>query len=469
VRFLAATIILAAAFAVYAATCFPYTYRSMEADGLWLSTWDFWRLKLSYPPALSLWLTDFILQWFGTPAVGASIHSVLLVCAAVMADAWLVRLFPTRKALGWAAMLPVLFIGYFCTFEVHMAVEMMFLFAMLLTHSHIGNGKARLLFTFVALPLGYTLVSMPLLAMTLAGMMLAEFLSFRSRNGKIEAAGFALLYAIPVVYSEQVAFIPFERRYTYFGSYFHTINSQEIHNAEKYRSYITLANEEKWNELLYKRGCKDTAQKGDGLSLRFALLAESELGTLPDNIFQYPITQEEHFLFPHVREYVTTQFNRLFYLHLGVYDEAFHQAQEFSLLQFNGCCVSSLRQMTEYSILEGEWEVADKYLRILEKTSCHADFIAEKRKEMEEAKKTFKREIPLRADNFVGGYPLPFEMLRLYRYYNGGAYAKKMLDYTLCSFMLRMDKQRFLQVYKWNSIYSDDKLPETYRQFLKQE
>ena len=467
VRFIAVTVALAMCFAIYAAINYPYTYMSMEADGMWLSTRDFWQLKLSYPPAFTLWLTDFMLQWFGKPSVAATLHAILLACPAILADIWLTRLFPTRKAFGWFALLPALFIGYFCTFEVHTAVEATFAFTLLLAHSYIRNGKARLLYSFVSLPLGYMLAPMPMLAMMLVGMMLTEWKLFGSRNWRAQLAGFAVLYAMPIVYSEQVAFVPFQRRYTSFGSYFHPINSSAVQNAEKYRSYIILANEGKWNELLYSRGCQDAAQKGDGLALRFALLAESELGTLPDNIFNYPITQEDHFLFPHVREYVTTQFNRLFYLHLGIYDEAFHQAQEFGLLQFNGCCFSSIRQMTEYSIMEGEWEMADKYLRILEKTSCHGDYIAEKCEEMAKAKKTFTRQVPLRADNFVGGYPLPFEMLRLFRYYNGGPYAKKILDYALLSFMLREDRPRFGAACKWGSIYTEDNLPGTYRNFLQ--
>lgn len=467
-RFYAAAFLLSALFALFTASHFPYTYRSMEADGLWLLTHDFWMQKLATPPSLTLWLTDYLLQWFGTPCLAAVCHATVLFLLTIFAHIWLLRLFPIRKAIGWIALLPGAIIVGYCTLEFHMFLETMFLFALLVAHTFIRHTRLRLLFTLLMLPIGYTLMSMPLLGMMLAGMITAEWKHFKTRNWLYSMiTGYAILYLLPIVYSATVAFVPFERRYTCFNSYFQPINSKAVKDLERMRSYITLANEGKWSELLYTHHCKDEAQRGDAIALRFALLAESELGSLPENLPYYPISEEEQFYFPHIREYMTTQFNRLFYEHLGVYDEAFHQSQEFGLLQFNGICFSSLRQMTEYSIREGEWEVADKYLKILEKSSCHAKFIAEKRQEMAQAKKTFKRSIPLRADNFVGGYPLPYEMLRLCRYYKGGPYGKKMLDYTLCSFLLRGDKHSFLQIYKWHGYYTDKNLPETYKTFLQ--
>lgn len=467
--FVAVAMLLAVLLAAYTAIRFPYTCRSMEGDALWLFTWDFWRLKLSTPPALTLWLTDYLLQWFATPAVGATLISLPLFLAALCAHAWLLRLFPMRQVCGWLALLPVVVVGYWCTLELHMALELLFLFALLAVHARLRNAIVRLVFSFLVLPVGYTLMSMPMLGIMLAGMMLAEWRVYSSRNWRVQVLGFAVLYLIPIAYSANVTFVPFGKRYTTFSTYFKPLHSQEVAEMERLRSYIILGSENRWEELLYAHHCQAAAQRGDGLALRFALLAESELGTLPQNIQYYPIMQEESFLFPHEREYATTQFNRLFYGCLGVYDEAFHQAQEFGLLQFNGICFQSLRQMVEYSIREGEWEVAEKYLGVLARSSRHGKFIAEKRKEMEQARSTFKRDIPLRADNFVGGYPLPYEMLRLCRYYNERSpRCKKMLDYALCSFLLRGDRNSFRQIVAWHGFYNEQNLPDVYRAFLKE-
>ena len=133
----------------------------------------------------------------------------------------------------------------------------------------------------------------------------------------------------------------------------------------------------------------------------------------------------------------------------------------------NGDCFSSLRQMVDYSIEEGEWEIAEKYLHILSKSSCHKDFVDERRAVMETAKKSFAKEIPLRADNFVGGYFLPVEMLRLARYYGDESQRKKMVDYAICSYLLRGDVNSFLIAVRAFDIYKEKELPRAYRFFLE--
>ena len=122
--------------------------------------------------------------------------------------------------------------------------------------------------------------------------------------------------------------------------------------------------------------------------------------------------------------------------------------------------------MVDYSIEEGDWEVADKYLQILSKSSCHKDFVEERRAKMEEAKKSFNKDIQLRADNFVGGYPLPVEMLRLARYYQDESQRKKMLDYAICSYILRGDANSFMIATQAFDIYKDKELPKAYKEFF---
>ena len=50
---------------------------------------------------------------------------------------------------------------------------------------------------------------------------------------------------------------------------------------------------------------------------------------------------------------------------------------------------------------------------------------------------------------------MPIEMLRLARYYGNCPQQKKMLDYVICSYMLRGDAERFLIATKAFDIYKD--------------
>ena len=177
----------------------------------------------------------------------------------------------------------------------------------------------------------------------------------------------------------------------------------------------------------------------------------------------YPL----NFFYPHQTEYIASQFNRLFYLNLGVFDEAFHQAEEYGLLQRNGVCFSSLRQMVDYSIEEGDFETSEKYLQILSRSSCHKGFVKERRERIQKTKSGNSKSIPLRADNFVGGFPLPIEMLRLARYYQDSPHRKQMVDYAICSYLLRGDAEKFIIATKAFNRYKDQELPKAYQEFLE--
>ena len=84
---------------------------------------------------------------------------------------------------------------------------------------------------------------------------------------------------------------------------------------------------------------------------------------------------------------------------------------------------------------------------------------------MQEAKQKPSRNIPLRADNFVGGYPLPVEMLRLARYYKDSPQRMKMIDYAICSYILRGDANSFLIALDAFNAYTGKKLPRAYQTY----
>ena len=86
---------------------------------------------------------------------------------------------------------------------------------------------------------------------------------------------------------------------------------------------------------------------------------------------------------------------------------------------------------------------------------------------MDNAKKNFNKNIALRADNFVGGYPLPVEMLRLERYYKDSPNRKKMIDYALCVYIIRGDINSFMIALNSFDIYKDKELPKAYRIFIE--
>lgn len=445
-------------FAIYTATKFPYTYITMEGDDFWLPTQDFWQLKLATLPAVAQWLADFLMQFYGSPFVAASIGALVLGLVGLLA----------KRTLSWLALLPPVVLGFFCTFSLSFQLQWLFFF-LLLNPFFIKGFNGRLLWSLLCIPMGFFLMRTPLLALLVVVQAALAFKDFGAKKCACWLAPLALLGVAPLVYSQQVAFIPFEERYTAFGTYFDPLTSHYNSDGEYVKKLVCLANEERWEDILYKEHIKGDACRGNSVALRYALLAESALGTLPENLFDYPIREENQFYYQHETEYVASQFNRLFYLNLGIYDEAYHHAQEYGLLQSGGNCFASLRQMADYSIEEGDFETAEKLLEVLSKSCCHKTFVEERRKKLSIRKSSnaHVKPIPLRADNFVGGFPLPIEMLRLARYYGSCPQQKKMLDYVICSYMLRGDTERFLIATKAFDIYKNRELPKAYREFME--
>ena len=481
VRFSLVLLALVLLFFGYTATQFPCTYIMMEGDDFWVLTWDFWQLKLSTLPAFTMWLTDFLTQFYGSPYVGAGITASVLGLTGLLAYQVLYVLTNKgaagRKAslLRWLALLPPILLGYFSPFILSFQLQWLFFFALALVFLYIPALWGKVICAVLCVPLGFLLMRTPqlcLLQLLFAAVMYKEHYCTEGAGGRWKAVGTGVLLllascSLPLIYSQQFAFIPFSQRYTVWGGHAGLLTGRKSHESEFIRRMICLADEQRWEDLLYRARAKQEARRGNATALRFALLAESALGTLPENLFDYPINDENLFLYRHEQNYVALQFNRLFYLNLGVFDEAFHHAQEFSLLQSNGTCFSSLRQMVEYSLREGEWEVAEKFLNILSKSSCHSRFVSEKRGEMAALRQKHRDEVPLRADNLVGGWPLPVEMLRLERYYGNSPHRKQMIDYAICCYMLRGDARSFLTVINSVDLYKGKELPRAYREFLE--
>jgi hypothetical protein len=452
-------------FVIYTVTKFPYTYITMEGDDFWVLTKDYWQLKLAILPAFTNWFADFLMQFYRSPYIAATIQALVLGMIGVLAHAVLMKLLGNKLGLCWLALLPPVLLAFYCTFSLSFQLQCLFFVALLLIYISLKSFKWRLLCGLLCVPLGFLLMRAPLLAILIVAQALSNREKLKHSIGG-GLAGAVLLAITPLAYSQQIAFIPFEERYTEWGTYFDPLTSKYNQDGEYIKKCVCLANEGRWKDLLYKEHIRSDAQRGKAASLRYALLAESALGTLPENISYYPIQDESQFLFQHEQNAVAQQFNRLFYQNLGIYDEAFHQAQEYGLLMPNGNCFSSLRQLVDYSIEEGEWDIAEKFLQVLSKSSCHKDFVEGRKERIQKSKSRNSKSIPLRADNFVGGFPLPIEMLRLARYYQDSPHRKKMVDYAICSYLLRGDAEKFIIATKAFDIYKDQELPKAYKEFL---
>lgn len=254
--------------------------------------------------------------------------------------------------------------------------------------------------------------------------------------------------------------------------------SEKMNQEAQVCNYVLLADDKKWDELL--QALRDDENMDTPLGMRYALLAESALGRLPDALFRYPVRSADDLLFRGDRSPLCCQFNRQFYENLGVYDEAFHQAMEYGVKQKGGCCLSTLRHLTDYALAEGDWKVADKYLAVLDEAWLQGDFVKERRAKMKEVKASQQLpdgnpklgsdpdlgfDKPLRGEAFVGLYPLRSEMVRLAYYQE--ADQQKAVDYLLCINLIEKRLDTFYSVLTQFPNYMERDLPSAYEQALE--
>ncbi len=242
--------------------------------------------------------------------------------------------------------------------------------------------------------------------------------------------------------------------------------SENLRHQEQLYHYVRLADNHKWNEL--KQTIRRDGMASSTLGMQYMLLAESATGTLVENLFAYPINETEHFLFRGYRTIQSCEFNRQFYDNIGIWDESFHQAQEYAMClpRFS---LHSLCNMIDYSIKEAEWAVAEKLLTVLSQALFYDEFIADRRSQIDEGRqlKAFN-DAPLRQDSFVTGYSMQNEMVRLY--WNNIGDSEKIQDYILCCMLIRKNLPQFIQSLGQLPRYANstiDRLPTPFRQAIE--
>lgn len=486
--------------------CYPEILKVLEGDSLFLLTTDFFWSKMAQPPGINAWLTSLLLQFFNIPFIGGLVVSACLFLISMLTLA-------VSKATGnryypEITILPALISGLVFPMFVSVQIEEITLLLGILCYLHLKMRKWRLVFCGIFSAIGFTLLSFPTLLSGLLLFSLAEWKIYRSTIYKAFIPfSFIIIDVILIqISSQNIGFIPFDRRYLTIYSI--ADNGQEIlfllmniatavvlyalSKAEKTKMkswigfvsglaavivslalfhsnktmrynencyhYVSLAETNNWQRLLEE--IRQDEDIDSELKQKYALLAESASGTLPDHLFQYSINNPEDFLFRHQRNAFSCIFNRQFYAHIGIYDEAMHNAFEYAMQQTNGNCFSSLRHMTEYAIATGDFPVAEKYLTILGKSMTHGTFIAEQKKKIEEMKESGKTpSVPLRYDNFIGGYPFNSEMIRLLQEFPQN---KKILDYLLCGLLLQKDLVKFRIILRGFPLYKEKNLPAAY-------
>ncbi len=480
---------------------YPETCKLQEGDSFFLFTTDYFLGRLPDVPALNSYFADFLYQFFKWPIAGGLIMAFLYGTTAVINILVLKRLgICSTLASGMVVIAPLIVVACY-PFILVLQIDAFFFSLALLLYAISSRWQMRAVLCLLYVPFSLMLLNTTVAFFLFFFLSGIEYFHFHSRFW-IPLIGL-LIYILGIyLYSQYISFIPFERRLyfvrgvkkgtesIYLLSYFALVlglipvadsrkikyfascmivavifgllwffaNEKERHDEERCFGYSSLAEAGKWQELL--RAIRSDGGARNVISMRYALLAEVSLGTLTENLFRYDISKPADFHFRRDRQKFACRFNRQFYANLSIYDEAMHHAMEYGLQTDNGTCFSTLRYMTECQIREGDYPVALKYLAVLDKSLFNKAYVRLQRQRIAEFQKSGRGPVsPMRADNFVGGYPFNSEMIRL-------AYSRKnnkvFIEYVLCGLLLERNINTFATFLRGLNPYKDQPIPRAF-------
>ena len=481
----------------------PESLRQMEAADFFVWDKDFFLGKLSEAPGFSSWLNNCLQQYFGIPLVGMMIEALILTLCGLMCGLlpWALG----RKGYSeWGILFPLVLM-IVIPFNMEVYLEALFFFTALVAGFRIHHQWVTAAGLIVLAVVGFFLMSTTLLMLAIVLIAVAYMLRRRSiAVGVAAAVALAVVVGMVKWSNTHLGFIPFNQRYFYapvrIGNVWlylllyvciialmllprkeggkwlgrlaftlslaaiaagaaYGVSNQNMRFTERFYKLQNLAENKEWRELLDKIPYGEMQE--NKMNLCYSLLAESATGTLTNNIFYYPIMNPEDYLFRHETKKYSCMFNRLFYDNLGLYDEAFRMAFEYAVMMPEGMCFGSMRQMIHYAILTGDWKVAEKYLEILDHTSCNKGFVEQERQLMANSKPLPQRDIM--RDTYVNLYPINSEMIRQLDYNPNN---QKALDYLLLGLLLQKEVQKFAIIIEGIEYYQGKQLPRAYAEAM---
>ncbi len=500
--FTASTIITFVMLLVY----FPSTLQIMEGEDLFLLTKEFTTEVLTRYQGFTAYLQDFLTQFFYIPWIGALIYT--LVISASVFLTFLTLKNHGKSDLYWVTFFPALSIVYFSFPFFDISLNFLFFALFLYVHSLIKSPLARSIYV-ILLPIpafGFitwyesTLLFVVFLAWEL-------FNRSKTYPSIITAVALLLSLFVPRLWSDFIAFVPFTERpfaglsdsftakiltayllttfacivpftkklhkligYTItpviiLGFVALMLSYKELKFAERTNKISLMADQKDWYGIISEIPYEDAV--GSKVLMDYMLLALNATGNMVQSLFSYPINSPEQFLFRHDQRPFYVNFNRQFYENIGIWDEAFHQAFEYGVIQRENECFRSLRFKTDYALNSHDLGVARYYINLLSKSCTNTEFVESRKarlKKLEAANSKGKIKLPpYRSDTFVGAYLMASEMFRLFE---RNPKNKKLLDYVLCSLLLNKEVEKFGIILGHFNLYKGQELPRPYAEAI---
>lgn len=385
---------------------FPNTMWFMESDTFFYTAPDFVTLQLSLPADWMDYAGAWILQFFYLKAGGALIQTLFATIVLLLSDYVLFCLFRNKRLL-WLSFIPVV---WFISGQI----------------------------TDMTLIRSISWCTIAAAVAVLAR--LAVWKRYKqSRGNHSWLASPFLSYLVPCLLLA--------------GGVFRQATDKTALEQEETFRIDRWADNKEWGAIL-ARVTPEEAHRSP-TKQRWALLALSEIGQLPDKMFSYGITSPSGFLYERQNRQFCHNFNIQFYKALGIYNEVLHHAFQAGIQSRYGMNFRSLRYILEANQLLGNEPLVNKYKCIAQHSSC-SDWWKELDTENTAPDK------PARSF-FIGARSFLSDMARLVDCHPDN---RKAVDYLLCGLLVSKDVDKFYKAFGMIPQASSGRLPRYYEEAI---
>ena len=172
------------------------------------------------------------------------------------------------------------------------------------------------------------------------------------------------------------------------------------------------------------------------------MLALNEKGILPEQLFHYPVQSADRIYFP-ANELGGANFNSLFAYALGLKHEALHQLAQANAMSPQGLSFSRLRRLIDWQTESGNLPLAQKYMDILQTSTCHNQWIKERTERISKSLTTSKEAYK---EDFIIDASSP--LILLTQAIKADTTNRKALDYLLCGVLFDKDLKGFYNLFQ---------------------
>ncbi len=502
-----------------------------EQFQLFLMTGDSFTVKMGYPGGFSGWIGGFLTQFYYLSPAGPFIITGLLFALQQVMKRILSKVNSSRLLFPFS-FIPSLLSGMILCNEFYPLSSITgFLLAMLagLAYVNIRSDKTRFITGLFVIPLTYWLAGGSFISLLLLMLVFELLLYLISRKKRVKVKDAASSYdlrgwyfisyiliavAVPLLVRQYLILQPLMM--TFLSEFYnniittiptaalvlfllppsllmvHFISPKEKHfkrslalqiaafavlcwlgfrsfanfEAEEIMTYDYLARNERWNDIL---NYAERKPPRNYLSLAMLNLSLAKTGQLGNRMFTYDQHGVNGLFLPFNREYVTAIMGNEILYQLGLTNASREYAFEsMETIPNMGKSARVIKRLAETNLINGQYKVSEKYLKILEKTIFYRKWakkalmaLDNDEKINENAEWAEKRKFLVRNDYFFHIKNIEAVLNRMVKEHPDN---KMAFEYLMAFYMINKDMRNFINLIPAMEKMEYSKVPVSYQE-----